>query len=356
MFEAHAQVIIYYTLLSVFVLVFSILIAAKPKTASKYSSVITTLLLIFCVLFIGWRDWKVQEVFVDSVEYGQAYLTFDQSSSEDAIDIGFYTLQYLCKSIGISVEWFFVVCALLYLIPKIKTVKELSPRYSFILLLAMMTSLGFYSYGVNAVRAGIATSFMLLSFVKYEKIRTFCIYAVLAVLFHKSVVLPLAAFICARIYNKDIKWYIIIWLFAIPLSFVVKGFVSDFILGFDFLHDRAESYLLGEADSSKFSHVGFRYDFVMFSTVPLFVGWYFIVKKKFDDNFYRIIFCTYTLANAAWILMNSVQFSDRFAYLSWFMMPIIIFYPFLYCSNVRRRFSKIAMILVAQLTFILTLK
>lgn len=353
MFEAHTQVTIYFTLLSIFVLFFSILIAEKPETTSKYSSAITTLLLIFCVLFIGWRDWRVQEVFVDSVRYGQAYLTFDHSSSEDVKDIGFYTLQYLCKSIGISVELFFVVCALLYLIPKIKTVKELSPRYSFILLLAMMTSLGFYSYGVNAVRAGIATSFMLLSFVKYKKIRTFCIYAVLAVLFHKSVVLPLAAFICARIYNKDIKRYIFIWLFAVPLSFVVKGLVSDFILGFDFLNDRAEGYLIGEADASMFSHVGFRYDFVMFSTVPLLVGWYFIVKKKFDDNFYRIIFCTYSLANAAWILINSVPFSDRFAYLSWFMMPIIIFYPFLYCSNVKRRFSKIAMILIAQLCFTL---
>lgn len=353
MFEAHTQVTIYYALLSVFVLIFSMQMAAKPESTSRYSSTITTLLLIFCLLFIGWRDWQVQEVFVDSVGYGQAYLTLDQSSSEDAKDIGFYALQYLCKSIGISVELFFVVCALLYLIPKIKTVKELSPRYSFILLLAMMTSLGFYSYGVNAVRAGIATSFMLLSFVKYKKIRTFCIYAVLAVLFHKSVVLPLAAFICARIYNKDIKWYIIIWLFAIPLSFVVKGFVSDFILGFDFLHDRAESYLLGKADASKFSHVGFRYDFVLFSAAPLLVGWYFIEKKKFQDNFYRILFCSYTLANAAWILINSVPFSDRFAYLSWFMMPIIIFYPFLYCSNVRKRFSKIAMILIAQLCFTL---
>ena len=356
MFEAHTQVTIYYILLSVFVLIFSALIALKPGTTSRYSSAITTFLLIFCVLFIGWRQWWVQEVYVDSVTYAYSYNNLAYSTSDDAKDLGFYALQSICKTCGLSVDMFFVICALFYVCLKVATARTISPKYSFIIFLAMMTSIGFYNYGVNVVRAGIATSFMLLAFVKYEKFRTFCIYAVLGVLFHKSALLSLTAFICARLYNKNIKWYILIWLLAVPLSFVIKELATDFIMGVELISERAEDYLTGEADADTFSHIGFRYDFVMFSAAPLFVGWYFIVKKKFADDFYRIMFCTYTLANAVWILINDVPFSDRFAYLSWFMMPVIIFYPFLYCSNIRRRFPKIAMILVVQLVFILVLK
>ena len=353
MFEAHLQVQLFYTLLSIFVLCGAVFITYDNKSVWRYSSVIVYALAFFAILFIGWRQWWVQEVYVDSVAYANYYNALSYHSSEDTKDLGFFILQSICHTCGFSVDVFFIICALFYVCLKVATAKTISPKYSFILLLAMMTTIGFHNYGTNVLRAGIATSFMLLAFVKFDKTRQFWLYALLGVLFHKSVALPLAAFICARIYNKNINWYIIIWLLAIPLSIVVKPYVSDFILGIDFLGDRAERYLTGEADASKFSHVGFRYDFVMFSAAPLFVGWYFIVKKKFTDRFYQIIFCTYTLANAAWILINDVPFSDRFAYLSWFMMPIIIFYPFLYCNNVRKRFLKIATILVLQLVFIL---
>jgi hypothetical protein len=34
-------------------------------------------------------------------------------------------------------------------------------------------------------------------------------------------------------------------------------------------------------------------------------------------------------ANAFWILVIRANFSNRFAYLSWFMMALVIIYPFL---------------------------
>lgn len=353
MFEAHAQVTIYYTLLSVFVLILSILIATKPKATSKYSSVITTLLLVFCVLFIGWRDWWVEEVFVDSRRYGEAYLSLEYKSSEYAKDIGFYALEYLCKGFGISVSLFFIICAILYVYPHYIVAKSISNEYAFIVFLMIITSLVFYNYGVNGIRNGLATSFLLLAFIKYKKTIPFLIYGLLAILFHKSALLPFLTFICARIYNKNIKWYILVWLLAIPLSFVVKNLVSDFILAIEFLSDRAEWYMLAEADASKFSHVGFRYDFILYSAMPIFLGRYFMVKKGFDDQFYRIIYCTYLLANTVFVLVNAIPFSNRFAYLSWFLMPILIVYPFIYYPQIKKRFPKIALILFAQLCFLL---
>jgi hypothetical protein len=34
------------------------------------------------------------------------------------------------------------------------------------------------------------------------------------------------------------------------------------------------------------------------------------------------------MANAFWILVIRANFSNRFAYLSWFLMAVIVFYPF----------------------------
>ena len=41
------------------------------------------------------------------------------------------------------------------------------------------------------------------------------------------------------------------------------------------------------------------------------------------------IYSIYLFANALWILVIQANFSNRFAYLSWFMLGLVIVYPFL---------------------------
>lgn len=355
MFEAHAQVIIYYVLLSIFVLIISMLIATNSKEVSKYSSIIVATLVFFCILFIGWRDWRIEEVFVDSIRYGESYLTLDYKSSEDEKDIGFYAIQKICKGLGISVNLFFVICAVLYVVPHSIVAKRISHQYAFIIFLMIITSLEFYNYGVNGIRNGLATSFLLMAFINYKKTIPFLIYSLIAISFHESVLLPFIAFIIAWIYNKNINIYIFIWLLAIPLSFVVKDIVSDLMMGIELIGDRADDYLMGEADTDLFSHVGFRYDFILYSAAPIVIGWYFIAKRALNNSFYKILYCTYLLANTLFVLINVIPYSNRFAYLSWFLMPILIIYPFIYCPHIRKRFPKMALILIAQLCFMLVL-
>ncbi|HMQ45454.1 MAG TPA: EpsG family protein, partial [Mariniflexile sp.] len=38
---------------------------------------------------------------------------------------------------------------------------------------------------------------------------------------------------------------------------------------------------------------------------------------------------TYLICNGFWILVIKANYSNRFAYLSWFMMALVIVYPFL---------------------------
>jgi hypothetical protein len=56
-------------------------------------------------------------------------------------------------------------------------------------------------------------------------------------------------------------------------------------------------------------------------------GWYFIFKKGLEDKFYNIFYSTFLMANAFWILIIRANYSDRFSYLSWFMLGSVIIYP-----------------------------
>ena len=106
--------------------------------------------------------------------------------------------------------------------------------------------------------------------------------------------------------------------------------LATLIEGWDFIEDRAGTYLSNTASADVFNKTGFRYDFLIYCFIPILVGYFYILKTDIKDNIYITFLKTYTLANAFWILVNQVPFSNRFAYLSWFLMPIIIFYPIIF--------------------------
>ena len=56
-----------------------------------------------------------------------------------------------------------------------------------------------------------------------------------------------------------------------------------------------------------------------------------IFVKKFDDKLYKQLFAIYLIVNGFWVLIIRANFNNRFAYLSWFMLAIIILCKFL-CS------------------------
>ena len=153
-----------------------------------------------------------------------------------------------------------------------------------------------------------------LSFPKNKKVQIALMF--LAATFHKSMLLPFLAYILTLIYNNP-KTYLKCWFLAIPLSLILGGFWENLFasLGFD---ERA-SYLTEEADAAVFSRTGFRWDFLAFSGLGVFAGWYFLIKEKFEDVFYQRLYNTYLTVNAFWVLVIRANFSDRFSYLSWFL-------------------------------------
>ena len=101
--------------------------------------------------------------------------------------------------------------------------------------------------------------------------------------------------------------------------------MSNFFAGLGF-DDRMTQYItLDEMD--QFSQVGFRWDFLIYSAAPIVMGWYICIYKQVSDNWYNVLVTVYCLCNAFWVMVIRSAFSNRFAYLSWFLYPIVIAYP-----------------------------
>lgn len=291
-------------------------------------------LLCVLLLYISFRPID-SKYFGDTEAYKRIFDSFSWgwSSSFYTKDTGFYYLTYLL-SIFCNITAYFAVIGMLYILPVLFAFKSEFKRNYYVAFLVYVTSFSFWGYGVNGLRNGAATSIILLAFFCRDRKVAFASLSLLAVFcFHKSVIFPLFFFVVAK-YVTRTKLYISFWLLSIPLFFlfgeVVSTLVSTWgILGGD--DERLTAYFSpgDEYDVTKFSSVGFRFDFVLYSAIPVVLGYIYIYVKKFNNAFYTRLYNTYLVCNGCWILVISVAYSNRFAYLSWFLIPVIITYPLL---------------------------
>ena len=89
------------------------------------------------------------------------------------------------------------------------------------------------------------------------------------------------------------------------------------------------------ASEGIFVFTGFRWDFLAYSALGVAVAAYFLFRRLFQDEYYRWIVNIYIICNAFWVLIIRAPYSNRFAQISWFILPIVLIYPFM-----RERFWK----------------
>lgn len=304
------------------------------------------LLLLFTLLYIGLRP--IHAIFVDMTTYAATFHNYKYGIMPTIIkDPVFHYFTLACSKI-IGVDSFFFLCATLYIAPLYIACKKWFGEYWPYALLFIIGSLSFWSYGVNGIRNGIAASLFILALSR--ETRTFQIlWIVLAIGFHKSMMLPALGFLLTQTYNNP-KWYSAFWVACIFASLFGGGFWANLIANIG-LEDNRISFFTDSMGSGKFSKAGFRWDFLMYSATAICAGWYYIAIKKFDDKFYLQIFNTYIFANAFWLLVIRANYSNRFAYLSWFMIALIIIYPLLTNNIIKNQHRIVGLILVAYFSF-----
>lgn len=304
----------------------------------RASGVFLMLLIIF---YLGLRPIS-SRYFGDMASYSVYFTKY--SFGEPVAVTRDYTFHYFMKFISYftNVHTFFLLTSIIYIYPMYLVSKKYFGDYSFYAFLMLIVSFSCYTYGTNGIRNGLATSIFLLGICYPNKKVLMGVFFLISVLFHKSLLLPVVAFVLTFFYN-DPKTYLKVWLGSIPFSVVLGSVFILIFTSLGFGDDRLAGYLSGQADGGAAAKSGFRWDFLFYSSFPVIAGYYFIVKKEFKDYLYNQIFNTYLICNTFWILIIRANFSNRFAYLSWFLMAIIIIYPLL-----KQRFFENQILVIAK--------
>jgi EpsG family len=335
----------YYYFVMLLVLVVYAQSGSKVQDGFNFLGIFSMLLII---LYIGLRPISGL-YFLDMLTYSQNFERIkDGVDAIESGDLGFDFFVIWCAKV-MSVENFFLVCAILYIVPMWVLSKKWFDNQWFYAFLMFVGSFTFWAYGTNGIRNGLATSFFLLALAFIERKVLLLLFLVLSYSFHKSLTIPILAFGIAMYFN-DPKKYFYVWLLAIPLSLALGSFWENFFASLGFGDDRI-SYLTDSQDETVFSGTGFRWDFVLYSATGVFAGYYYIFKKGFTDKVYNSILGTYLISNALWILVIRANFSNRFSYLSWFMLGLIIIYPLLKQQLLENQNKKIGNIIFLYFLF-----
>lgn len=204
------------------------------------------------------------------------------------------------------------------------------PRHFFIGLMFCFTSFSFYSFATNGIRNGMATSFAMVAIslldVKKRNITSTIISLCLLILAyqtHTAVAITIGAAFIAY-FLKDTKLSLKIWITCLILGLL---FNSSFQSFFSWATNDSKMTNYANLHDIQYLKTYFRWDFVIYSALPILLGYYATIKKKVSDGKYIFLLNTYIIANAFWLLICEIAYSNRFAYLSWFLYPIVVAYP-----------------------------
>lgn len=283
----------------------------------------------FVILYWGLRPLGYHLELGDTYNYARTYpLTY-----EDAIELlrgpqtgeaFFNDTMAICYFLFNATGWFTLIAAV-YVAFSYWAGKKLMDENAYGVLLAFLGSFSTWGFGVNGIRNGFAGAVLVLAMAIIlragsNKIRILVgiIVMWLAYKFHNSMILPILCFGLAY-FVRGYRTAVLFWVLSLFVYLVATNYVTTFFIGLGF-DDRIEKYLTAP-DS------GFRPDFLLYSFMPILLGYNVIEKYGKRNRIYQILLNTYIFANAVWVTIMGASFSNRFAYLSWFLYPFVISYP-----------------------------
>ena len=301
------------------------------RLLKQHNGLLTLAVAIFCALYVGLRP--ISWLFQDMLAYHYQFEIYNTHSLETIHwdgEWGFEVLFYLCKASAWKVSAFFMIVAMLYVLLQAFACQKLLWENTMLAFLFCISAFSFWGYATNGIRNGLACSVALVGIVyliKQNYLWAF-IVCLFAIGIHRSTTLPITMALVAVFLIKSPKHAIFFWLLSIIISLIGGNAISAFFsqLGFD---DRLNQYLTMSTQNMVFSHLGFRWDFMLYSAVPVGLTWYVTQKREINDPVFNQLAITYILSNAFWVMINRAAFSNRFAYLSWFIFPILIAYVFI---------------------------
>lgn len=359
------------------------------KLLTRESMVPALVLTIFLIIFIGLRPIWVG--FGDTVIYSHTYkrITPVYGDIDWHAEWLFSIIRTWCKSMNFTVSGFFIIVEAGYMGFMFWAYKKALWENVWFAMMFALSAYSMFTYGVNGMRNGLACSVVTLAIIYAAKDKNIIVAGILcffAMGIHKSTLLPTAALVVALYIIKKPKLALLFWLFSIPLSLVAGGPISSFFMGLGF-DDRATAYMSGEnLKYGNFSSTGFRWDFLAYSAMPVWLIWYVMkqiekrrkemgIEKTLEEEqsgvygagimadaesmqVFNVLAIVYLLTNAFWVMVIKAAFSNRFAYLSWFIYPLVLAYGVIRLHIWEDQDKKAGLILFlhASFTFIMFLQ
>ena len=319
------------------------------RTTYKKPSALIYILLIFLIIYLGTSTGT--DRFRYDLQYQRYVQSFQWENSDNGY-VGWKTFNYIISRLTTSSTVFFLIVSCFYVLINFWFCRRMSVNYH-ILFIMVISCMGFRSYGVNTIKAGFGLSIALIAIAQYYKDKKKSIvFSLISILIHSSCAIPLLAFWATGFFRKiKLNYFYFVWIVCVALSIVMGDFFKN-ILG-SYLEDEdmsGSSYFLAEESHYK---MGFRYDFLFYSLIPILWGWFLCNKRKYEDERWLQLYKTYILVNAFWVLVITMNFTDRVAYLSWFLIPYITLLPLLDMNKyqLRNRKKYIQMIMLLFGTF-----
>ncbi len=254
-----------------------------------------------------------------------------------------------CKKLQLNPFEYFFAIEIVYIGGMFWCAWFLMKKNLWISMIFVFMALQFFTFGTNGIRNGMACSVEIVALCLVletgpKRIMGFFLMF-LAMGIHRSAMLPSAAAIATLYIIKDTKNALRFWLASIAISLVAGSAVTQFFasLGFD---DRMSNYAVDASEAGNaFNRTGFRWDFLLYSAFPVAMVWYVTRYRRFTDMAYTLFANVYLLCNAFWIMVIRSSFSNRFAYLSWFIYPVVMAMPLLRMNLWKDQDRKTAIIL-----------
>lgn len=299
----------------------------ERNNQSKYT-LLAYLLAGIVILFIGLRP--LSYVFIDMVNYNEYYvhLIYNETHFEfdpDALNLIYDNFFSYLAINGYDISVFFFLMAALNFGCLFFALKKFYPNdilYAFIIYLGAFST---FPYATNGLKAGVAASIFLLALAFYKKPVYAILFCFLALGFHHSMKIPIVAFLMAY-YIKNPKFFFYFWGVCFLFSLFHLTGPVEFLAQFG--DEGKVGEYLSAIDQAWEGKSGFRLDFILYGFPPIAIGYWLIFKKRIYDRLFLILLGTYMISNSVWLLLMYVPFNNRFAYLSWLLLPVVCVYPF----------------------------
>lgn len=291
--------------------------------------------------------------FADSYWYNRNYWIKEGDAFTlrlDAINLIWDNLFDFFCSYKLGISNLFLLADTLYFGCTYLACRKMFGKHSTAAYLVFLGAFSTFSYSYNGIKAGVAASLFILAMAYYDKLYICAPLVLISWGFHHSMQLPVAAFVLSFLYRNS-KVYFAFWAICVFLALAHITYFQDLFA--EMTDEKGAGYLMGKEEDWGGNN-GFRLDFIIYSAAPVYLGYKATFKKKLKlSKQYIALLNIYLITNSIWMLCMYANFTNRIAYLSWFLYPIVLIYPIINENWGAFRYKTFSKIIAYHLSFTL---